>query len=70
MLTLVLVYQAGEQFSRSAQEAVRSTYIPQIGSTISSGEARSGTYRVALVGHSVCKGELDDTVYVYLEETD
>lgn len=70
MFTLVLCYEAGGQYTREAQETVRSMYIPQIGSTIGSGSVRYGTYRVALVGQAVADGELSNTVYVYLEETD
>lgn len=70
MFTLMLQYLPGGQYTRAACEAVRSTYIPQIGSTIN-GEVRSGVHRVVLVSHSVgSDGTLDETVQVYLAETD
>lgn len=70
MFTLMLQYLPGGQYTRGACEAVRSTYIPQIGSTVN-GEARSGTHRVVLVSHSVgSDGTLGETVQVYLAEID
>lgn len=70
MFTLVLCYLAGEHYRKDARETVRSAHIPQMGSMISSGNVRHGSYRVVLVGHSVGNGELDSTVYVYLKEVD
>lgn len=71
MFTLVLCYLAGDQFRKDAEERVRSTYIPQIGSTINAGNVRYGTYRVAAVGQSIeTDSTMSTTIYVYLEETD
>lgn len=71
MYTLVLIYLASKNFTRRTEEAVRSTYIPQIGSLISGGNVRYSTHQVASVAHSVSSGgEMDQTVYVYLKEVD
>lgn len=68
MFTLILVYLADEKLKMSVREAVQSPVIPQIGSVLSGGRARFGTFKVAMVAHDVGGGSLSSEVYVYLAD--
>lgn len=71
MFTLALHYLPGGQYKTSAQQSVRSSYIPQKGSTIDGGDVRGGMHEVVLVNHMVGgNSTMSDVVYVYLKAID
>lgn len=71
MFTLALHYLPGGQHKTSAHQSVRSSYIPQKGSTIDGGDVRGGLHEVILVSQMIgADSTMSEVVYVYLKETD
>lgn len=68
MYTITLHYPKGV-YSSTAEESIRSSFVPQIGSVIY-GSLRSGGYRVKSVIQFTENGITSTDIGVELEETD